>query len=391
MPMIFLHLLVSYLAFAGAPEHRDFWVWDLSVMPPGFRHAHATLKSEGARSLIYVEDGNTDIHDDFVSNLKIRLEQEAYPNLGKPGIIPLEEALFAPLPKIINPDERVTVLFADLKKFKDFLFDGFFNAFDQLKEDYSWKNLEQHSNESNIIYINGFRQSVDYTIGVIAHELEHLLNHHAGPADFSQDLWLSETMGESAMLVTGYYSDQGHVNQFSEKPQNYPLVSQTYVQYGPQILFAAFLMDTYGLEGLTQLTRTGLKGRLAIEALEKGASFDEIYSRFVNYLFQNQNRIVPKGNSGIHVPSFRPMLSISTLPFSQEIAMVPYSFALIELDPSIATGKPVVEKVTNANPCSQESKVYSKALDATHYVVFVGGCEQKTKKDIVPLRISIQN
>ena len=224
---------------------RDFWVWDLNIMPPGFRRASATLRAEGKRSLIYVEDNyyGKEISPEFIQRLKLQLEEKMPSGSLEPdtGIISFEEKLFGSLPTKITRDDRLIVLFADLGKFKDTQFDGFFNAFDQMPDAEAFKEFGQHSNEANVIYLNGFRVSESYTVGVIAHELHHLL---ASTSGVERENWLSESLAEGAMLLTGYYGDQGHVNHFVENTWNISLVSPRYVQYGPQLLFSAFLLDS---------------------------------------------------------------------------------------------------------------------------------------------------
>jgi hypothetical protein len=239
--MILFYFICLVSAFAAtvvdaAPDlnsSRDFWVWDLRVMPPASRKATATLRSVGTRSLIYVEDSlwQKNISPAFVNRLKDQLEYAVpagalYPGMG---IVSLEERLFGTLPRKVGADERLIVLFANLGQYKDIAFDGFFNPYDQMSEREAFSQHKQHSNESNIIYINGFRKTEEYTTGVIAHELQHLLASGSG----ERESWLSETLGEGAMLVTGFFGDQDHVDRFATATGKSPLVSPRYVQYGP--------------------------------------------------------------------------------------------------------------------------------------------------------------
>lgn len=393
---------------------KEFWVWDLSVMPPGFRKTTATLKTNGARSLIYAED-NMEIPQSYITSLNINLEIQspedaAFPRLG---IVPMEERVFSPLPKKINPDDRVIILFANLGKYKEHEFDGFFNAYDQMTESEAQKE-NQHSNEANIIYLNGMRKTADYTTGVIAHELQHLLAHNAtGKPDFSQDLWLSETLAEGAMLLAGYFTDQGHLHDYALTTGKYPLVSHTYVQYGSQLMFASYLLDSIkdGWSALGFLTKLNGKGRDAIETLFRQKSntplsFDAIYGNFISYIFENAatstklpyswNR--PSG-SGLLVPAIRPYASIQSFPAQVEGSLYPYSFVAIDMAiPLPVTSIVKVEVIphtnsitdeTSQNNCGSSANVLWKPITVKKIAIYAVGCEHQGKDDYVNFRLKI--
>jgi len=417
---IFLLLFCPPYAFATPDplpvgSEKEFWVWDLNVMPPAFRKTKATLRAAAKRSYIFVEDKfwQTQIDQNLIDRLTKRLEQESIPGAIFPnqGIIPTEEKIFAPLPTKINPDERVNILFADLGKYKTYNFDGFFNVFDQMPEEKTWQEFEQHSNEANIIYINGLRQSEEYTIGVIAHELQHLLAYHAVESEenFEQDLWLSETLAEGAMLLTGYFTDQGHVNRYIENPAAYPLVSHSYVQYGPQALYAAFLIDTAGeYGGLGKLTRSANKGQNAIEALYQNhtgnpISFDAIFSNFISYVFQASitKEKIPSNKQrlqkfGLTVPKIKSDSYIEKIPTIIDGSLYPYSFSVIELAKELPQDSLVkverIVKTHNADPvgdCSNVATPLWKPLSPKFLAIYAIGCEHNNKNDIVNFRFSI--
>ncbi len=398
---------------------KEFWVWDLNVMPPSFRKAKLTLREVGKRSYIYVEDKfwQRPIDQEMLDRFLERLEKKSPTGAVLPdyGIIPLEEALFAALPSKINPDERLNILFADLGKYKNYEFDGFFNAYDQMKDSDSWKDAQQHSNEANIIYINGLRQSEDYTLGVISHELQHLLAYHAVPDQdpFQQDLWLSETLAEGAMLLNGYYGDQGHVNTYAQNTAAYPLVSESYVQYGSQLLFSSFLIDNisnYG--GLGELTRAGIKGRDAVEALfqhqtSAPISFDALYSNFIAYIYNaaQKTELLPKiwhasGSAlnvfGLRVPAITSAATITALPSVNEGILLPYTFLTFDLAKELPQDSLVKVELlphpNDSNPtkeCSKGEVPLWKPLSTKTIAVYSIGCEHKDKNDAIRFRLSI--
>jgi len=404
---ILIFLLSISAALAGgpptAPIQRDFWVWDLNVMPPASRQATATLRATGDRSLVYVENKfwKSQIQPEFIKRLHQRLEQLTPPGSIFPnqGIVEIEENLFAPLPRIISTDERVIVLFADLGKYKNFEFDGFFNAFDQIPDEMS-RTDGQRSNESNLIYINGFRQNEDYTIGVIAHELQHLLHHHVGPKE-GQDLWLSETLAEAAMLLTGYDTDQEHANRYAKEPYKTSLVSHTYVQYGPQLLFSAFLLDSMPNKkiGLQHLMRSAKGGREAVEGLfhKDGArpiNFDLVYSNFLNYLFDREGKKVPYTlpHSDLTIPKFASQFKIESFPAKVTGTLMPYTFALVDLPKALPADSLIkLNRLTdeNSKACGLESILLWKPVGPTKLAIYSVGCEQTGKFDAVKFQLQI--
>lgn len=403
-------LLLGFFLFVGAlpagadftlGEKREFWVWDLNVMPPGARRATATAQVVGTRFAIFVEDRlwgtqlETRHLNTFYQALEFRSSDwSLYPNMG---IVGLEEQVFRPLQKSISGEEKLVVLFADLGKYKDSEFDGFFNGFDRLPEQEAWEKYQQHSNELNMIYMNGLRRNETYTLGVISHELHHLL------APEERDLWYSEMLAEGAMLLNGYFTDQEHVNRYLQDTARFPLVTGSYVQYGPQILFAAYLMDQLpgaagGLDELSRRSETN--GRRAIEKLftertEVPSSFDAIYSNFLSYLFNASERAhrVPYAVSryaaaGLYLTPIRRTGRLPAAPGSVEGAVAPYGFAIYDLDTPLSDRSNVKVERLGESPCA-EGTVLWKPLSPKSVAVFAVGCSQQRKTEQFRYRLSV--
>jgi hypothetical protein len=415
--LLFFSAASATFGASAAPaigSEKEFWVWDLNVMPPAFRRAKATLRASGDKSLIYVEDSfwQKQIKPDYLSRLKTLLEVASPQGALMPGlgVIPVEENYFGPLPKRESGENRLVVLFADLGKYKDHEFDGFFNSYDQLTEAAAQKE-EQHSNEANIIYLNGLRRDENYTNGVISHELQHLLSFDLS-GESSKDNWLSETLAEGAMLATGHFTDQPHVNQFAKNTGGSPLVSSTYVSYGPQLLFASFLMDfaTQNALNLSELSHSKLKGRDAVEQLFQRRlgnpqTFDAIYSGFVSYVF-NANLYawsLPIGwdrqrTSGISVPEIASYKTFSGTPGAIDGWVYPYAFVAIDLVTELSdTAKVTVEAIrpiagdenSKAGSCAFTASVLWKPVNKKRIAIYGVGCEPKSKADMLHFRLII--
>lgn len=382
-------------------------------MPPGFRRATAVLQLNGSRSLIYVEKnfGSKELNPDYLLGLNKILEtaSPAGALISGMGVVPFEETYFGALPKKAG-EERLIVLFANLGKYKDHEFDGFFNAYDQLSEAEAQKE-EQHSNEANIIYINGFRRDEAYTNGVIAHELQHLLTYDPS-GDTTKDSWLSETLAEGAMLATGHFSDQLHVNQMAKSTGTAPLVSTTYVTYGVQLLFASFLLDSNlgGIWNLSELSRMPLKGRDAVESLFSQRtgnphSFDAIYSNFVSYLFNSANYgwSLPlswdrPSKTGISIPPIASYKTISAFPANIDGWVYPYAFVAVDLPSELPDSAKVTVDVIRPGPaqpeiaatsCARTASALWKPVGKKRIAVYAVGCEPKSKQDMLHFRLII--
>ena len=370
-------------------------------MPPTFRRIEAVEKAQGAHSILYVEKNleNNLLTPENIQNIFEQLETH---------IVPKEEEIFALLPKVINPDQRVQVLLTNLGSYQGYRFDGHFNPFDQMKEEIAWSENQQHSNEANIIYIDPTNaRSLSSILAVIAHELQHLLAHHAYPGSvpLEQDSWLSETQAEAAMLFTGFFDDQNKMPYFSTHTNELPLVSKTYVQYGPQILFASFLIDSFDPHGgFSLLLKQRQIGREAVETLvEKLSSrvipFDVIFSNFISYIFETSEKsfTLPvkwhrkDEGKGIVIPKLKRVGTVEKFPFRAKSKIAPYGFALFDTPVGLPADAEVILKPLNFKAhrvCQEKGKLLWKPLRNALAVYFVG-CEYKSKEDIIDFEISV--
>lgn len=290
--LTFLVLLLTVNAFAGgphapsmprpAPGHRaapaktpvhtpavgsprTFWAWDFSVMPPGFKQVRTTLRAAGARGLIYVEDaewGTTFTEADLA---KISERFESANGIGR-----IVSDTFAPPPLGLDGEPRVILLFTAMASFNNTSFDGYFNAFDTLPESEALAQYQQHSNEAEVLYLNtrGSGVSSEYMLGVIAHELAHLVSH---PFDDAEVSWLDESLGEAAMIACGYPTDIKHLERFCQKPET-ALITDSYVSYGACFLFGTYLLEQLGPQAIGQIVRDPKHGAEGLEAVLAAAN-----------------------------------------------------------------------------------------------------------------------
>lgn len=262
--------------------HRDFWTWDLSVMPPSFRKATCTLRATGSRFLLYVEDTEweTFVTAEGVQTIFDRVEHATPASSMDPtkGIGELEFGVFGEPPLGLDGEPRVNLLYVRMDAFNGSSFDGYFNAFDTLTDQEAQQTYQQRSNEAEVLYLNtrGSPAASEYMIGVLAHELQHLLHH---PHDGEEASWVNESLSESAMILTGHPTDIPHLERFAKRPET-PLVTDGYVSYGACFLFGTYLLEQLGVDALRRITKHPGHGEEGIVAALAETSFGGDFAHF---------------------------------------------------------------------------------------------------------------
>ena len=390
-------------------QKRAFWVWNLHVFPHGYREATATLAAKGERTNIYLEEGLR-LPPGYLARLRVQLEKKApsgalFPEIG---ILASLEKLFGALPASVRGEARLNILFTNLGRPE--AIDGYFAAADQLSEaDAAARGA--HSNEANIVYVNGYQGNDDSTAAAFTHGLQELLAHARRPDAVAPDLWLGQTLGEAALLSVGLFSDQARLNRYVQTPGEFPLVSHSLLQYGPQLLFASYLLDQAGDKGaaLRALAEMPVRGREAVESVfrnETGTplTFDLIYGNFLAYIFRMAERgerlpfsVQREKGRGLLVPEIRPYMELKMIPAIMEGSVYPYAFALFdlpeELPPTaIVEVQPVRRGQRRADgtlPCSETATVLWKPVTQRRIAVYAVGCEHETEQDRVQFRLSV--
>ena len=110
--------------------------------------------------------------------------------------------------------------------------------------------VNQYSNSHELFLFNADNSPLndDYTYGVLAHELQHMINWYQ---DRNESSWLGEGFSELAALLNNYYSG-GFDALYTRNPDiqlnNWPDDSQedTTAHYGASFLFVTYFMDRFG-------------------------------------------------------------------------------------------------------------------------------------------------
>jgi hypothetical protein len=261
---------------------REFWIWDLAVMPPVDRQICCSLRGEGVNEHVWVEDAqwNASVDDMGVAEIVRRWDVETPAGSVAPdqGIFQILTGIFGNPPDAFDADPAIYILLYGIPPYGSFEFDGYFRATDQ--------TTDPTSNRHEMIHINslaGRRVASTYMLGVMAHEFHHMLQWRY---DETEESWLSESFAETAMLLTGYLSDAATANGWARNPTA-PLIVDGVgnpVDYGAAFLFGAYLLDRLSAAGLADLVADPAHGTASVAAaaqrLEPDATFSDFFADF---------------------------------------------------------------------------------------------------------------
>jgi len=249
-------------------DTRDFWSWDLSVMPPRDVLVPSTCRAVGAHAYIFIADDqwNVNVAQQDVDMILDVLENRTPDSSIDPalGIIPNEINVFGPVPDALDSDPKAIILLMELQSYGGTQFDGFFNAYNKYTDDYTVANYGYHSNECEMVTVNSAIRPVitDMTVSILAHEFQHLI-HWGGDPD--EESWVNESCSEAAMVVCGYHTDIGWLNDYLSNPA-VALHDLEHVHYGACLLFGTYLYERFGVNFLNLLVADPANGQTGITA-----------------------------------------------------------------------------------------------------------------------------
>lgn len=270
---------------------KEFWVWNTAVMPPKSVLVPTTCRFTGPNAYLYVADDQwgTYVNDELARSLMVTFEYRATPDAWDPtvGVFENDQAIFGDIPDTLDNDPRMYVLLVDIPDYINdegevFSFDGYFNAYDQMTDEQATRSTFglYHSNEVEMLYVNSRIRPVTepYTLGVMAHELQHLIAYNY---DTSEEVWMSESLAEVAMLVNGYFTDTNWVASYAADP-SVPLLTNTASgNYGAYLLWGMYLYEQIGpgfMRVLEEEQRDGISGlETALKDVGLSTTFQELF------------------------------------------------------------------------------------------------------------------
>jgi len=286
-------------------ESRQFWIWDLSVMPPTDTQITAICKGIGSHAYIFVEDGRwgTDVTQTDVDAVLLAWDQQTPSGSydSSKGIYDIETQIFGPAPDV-DGDPPIYLLYYEFGEYGSSSFDGFF----RIQDEYPG----EHSNQTELLHLNtkNYHPSNPYMLGVAAHEFNHMIHMMIHP---DNDLWIQESLAEAAMVTCGYFTDTAWMNAYANNP-GVSLYGNTHsVNYGACFLFGAYFYEQAGPQGCWDLVHATTVGTPSVEEALVGNSDFTSFPQFMgdwsvaNYLDEPDNPDGPYGYDLIDVPDMK--------------------------------------------------------------------------------------
>ncbi len=270
---------------------KEFWTWNLNVMPPENTKLKATCRGVGENVYIFVSDDvwTVNVFQKDIDRI-IQTFDHSTPETsvdGDKGIYEILTETFGKPPDVDN-DPRIYFLISQLGMYHGHHFDGFFRFIDQTKGEYS--------NRAEILYLDCDNPSDDYHLGIIAHEFQHLIQWQYERDEAS---WVNESLAEVAMILCGYYTDKKQVVRYLNNTDS-PLISKGHMSnYGACLLWGTYIYERFGrtfLKNLMLEKSDGIEGfKRVLTNMNIKDNFSNIFGDWliVNYLntdlFTNKN------------------------------------------------------------------------------------------------------
>lgn len=236
-------------------DRKEFWTWNLTVMPPEDFKLQATCRGVGENVYVFVSD---DVWDVNVCQQDIEKIITTFDHSTPEGSIDKDKGIYEILtetfgsPPDVDDDNRIYFLISQLGEYRGHHFDGYFRFFDELEG--------KHSNHTEILYLDCDDPSGDYYLGIIAHEFQHLIHWQY---DRNEAGWIGESLSEVAMILCGFYTDQKHVIKYLNNTDSSLVSKRHIVDYGACLLWGTYIYERLGIEFLGNLVReeeNGIKG-----------------------------------------------------------------------------------------------------------------------------------
>lgn len=168
-----------------------------------------------------------------------------------------------------------------------------------------------NSNQRKIIYLHhyGDRNEIDYQIGTIAHEFQHMIFYNQQVLNnnrLDNSTWLNEGFSQLAEDIAGYGYKDGVANElyaFLDNPQDTSLLlwEGQDRDYNMSYLFARYLNDRFGSRIIDGVHSIGGNYKNAVETYT-GLSFRRIFRDFAFALWLDDESSDCYGLSSINFP-----------------------------------------------------------------------------------------
>lgn len=226
-------------------EKRLFWLQNMSVMPPVQYQDSVTCRGTGDHCYVMVQDsvwtaGLVDSAD--VTRIIERFDHSS-PRDSLKGVWDHNTGVLGQPPLGIDNDSLVYLIYQNVGEFHGYLFDGFWQYFDEYYDTTSVRLWGYHSNEIECVYLDCYpnNPAQDYRIAIAAHEFGHMIHWNY---DQAESLWVNEGCAELAMWL---YGSPDPISGFTSAPDN-DLTKWTgeWSDYIKTYLYFLFVYGQYG-------------------------------------------------------------------------------------------------------------------------------------------------
>ena len=250
---------------------REFWNYDLTVMPPRNVQIAATCQGEGEHIYVYVSDdawADGTVDATMVQNIVYAWETATSTNPNQ-GIYSAVTSVFGEPPDV-DSDPHIIIFVTKLGSYHGTTFDGYFRRENEAPG--------MFSNLTEMVYLDCEHHAPDsdYLLGVLAHEFTHMIAYGHDP---SEEGWLEEIFSQGGMVLSGYWSDLSAGNAYLARTGTTPLMVADVrnFSYGAGLLFASWALDFFGpafFHTLIANTNDGVDALNEVLASIQGNNYD---------------------------------------------------------------------------------------------------------------------
>lgn len=300
-----LHGVTGEIPTSVNPTPPDYAVGDRSLfyimqfappgeagdVPPQMVEVWATLRVVTPHGYFYTQDG-ADVSQEDLEKAAAAFEATVYPTIA--GTFGRERS-----PGIDN-DPHITILHAQLAGAA-----GYFSDLDEYP-----RLVSPFSNEREMVYIDlpSLTPGSAVYIGILAHELQHLVHSNGDP---DEELWVNEGLSEMAAGLVREGSSMA--NDFLRQPDTqlntWDPSGDNYVHYGAADLFIRYLVHRIGgSAALKDLVSDPLSGMAGISDFLRrqgfGFDFSDLFRDWLvaNYLDEPAGGIYSYPDLDVAVP-----------------------------------------------------------------------------------------
>ncbi len=246
------------LATSAAPrvpgDKDNFWVHNLDTNVNS--EVQATLRYATPHVYFWVQDGVT-VNENEVKALVDEFEEKIYPTN--------REFFGSEWSPGIDGDEHIYILYA---RGLGSSIAGYFSSSDSVHP-----LIQEYSNGHEMFLFNADNTSLssDFTLGVLAHEFQHMIHWNS---DANETSWLNEGSSELAAFINGY--DPGgfdwlYINDPDLQLNDWPNdQNATTPHYGAGFLFMTYFLDRFGEDATKALVKDPANGLESVDDVLRG-------------------------------------------------------------------------------------------------------------------------